>query len=158
MDKSKPMMIIIIALLVLLLGTVVAVTLYLITSFGGGGGEDVPRVTPTPILIPSDIEWWELDEIRTNLQEGPGRNVFIITTVMVGVNTTGPRQEFADLTTNFSYQRARTIANEVLFATTYAEAKSPEGRAAIQERILTRLQLEFGPLVVGVSTPDWSVT
>jgi flagellar basal body-associated protein FliL len=161
MEKSRPMMIIIIALLVLLLGTIIAVTIYLISTFGGEAVEpEAPRTTPTPFILPSDIEWWELDEVRTNLLEGPPNRfgVYVVTTIMVGINTTGPRQELADLRVDFSYQRARTIANEVLFATTYAEAKTPEGRAAIEERILNRLQLEFGPLVVGVSTPDWAIS
>jgi flagellar basal body-associated protein FliL len=160
MEKSKPMMIIIIALLVLLLGTVIAVTIYLISAFGGDGSEvDAPRTTPTPLLQPSDIEWWELDEIRTNLLEPPPNrhSASIVTTVMVGINTTGPNRDLADLRVNFSYQRARTIANEVLYATTFAEARTPEGRAAIEERILARWQLEFGPLVVGISTPDWAI-
>jgi flagellar basal body-associated protein FliL len=161
MDKSKPMMIIIIALLVLLLGTVVAVTLFLITSFGGDNTvEDVPRTTPTPILLPSDIEWRELDEIRTNLLDGPNRNVYIIASFRVGINnsSTASRQDLADLNVAFNYQTARTIANEVLFSTTYTEAKSPEGRAAIEERILARWQLEFGPLIVGIGAREWVVS
>jgi flagellar basal body-associated protein FliL len=161
MNNSKPMMIIIIALLVLLLGTVVVVTIYLVSAFGGDGGEtNLPRTTPTPIILPSEIEWRELDEIRTNLQGGPPArlSMFIVTTIMVGVNTTASRQELADFDVNFSYSRAQTIANEVLFATTYDEARTPEGRAAIEERILARLQLEFGPLVVGVSSREWAIS
>ena len=161
MDKSKPMMIIIIALLVLLLGTVVAVTLFLITSFGGDGGPDEsgPRITPTPHIQPGDISWHELEEIRTNLLEPPtGRNAFILVSLMVGVNNAAPRAEVQAFELAFNYQRARTIANEVFFSATYSEAKSPEGRAAIEERILNRLQLEFGHLVINVGSREWAVS
>jgi flagellar basal body-associated protein FliL len=155
------MMIIIIALLVLLLGTVVTVTIYLVSTFGGGEAQpDAPRVTPTPLLLPSDIDWSrELDEIRTNLLEPPaGRlSAFIVTTLLVGVNTTVPTRVMNEFNVNFSFQVARTIANEVLFAATYAEAKTPEGRSAIEERITARLQLEYGPVIVGVRTPAWAV-
>ncbi|MCL2188145.1 MAG: hypothetical protein FWC16_10245 [Defluviitaleaceae bacterium] len=161
MDKSKPMMIIIIALLVLLLGTVVAVTIFLITSFGNDGtiNEQGPMVTPSPILAPGDIYWRELEEIRTNLLDGPNRPAHIIVSLMVGTNNSSgvPRAEAQALELAFNFQRARTIANEVLFATTYTEAKSPEGRAAIEERILTRLQLEYGHLIVAVSSNEWIV-
>jgi len=162
MEKSKPMMIIIIALLVLLLATVVVVTIYLISAFGGDDNvEDAPRQTPTPVLAAADIEWRELGgEITANLQEPPQgvRSSFVMTQVTVGVNTTAPSRELNEFNTNFSYLRARTIASEVLFSATYAEARTPEGRSAIEERILNRLQLEFGPLIVGVGTPDWVVT
>jgi flagellar basal body-associated protein FliL len=153
------MMIIIIALLVLLLGTVVVVTIYLISAFGGNDGTpDAPLTTPSPLIRPEDIDWTrELEEVRTNLLEGPGRNVFIVTTVLVGVNTTAPTREMTAFDQAFSFQVARTIVNEVLFSTTYAEAKTPEGRRAIEERIKARLQVEFGPLIVGVRTPEWVI-
>ncbi|MCL2604355.1 MAG: hypothetical protein FWD90_07745 [Defluviitaleaceae bacterium] len=162
MEKSKgsPLMLVIIALLVLLLATVVVVTIYLVNAFGGSGEEiDAPRTTPVKILMPEDVDWTrELEEIRTNLLDGPqGRNAFIVTTILVGVDTTVPRREMDDFNVNFGFQRARTIANEVLFATTYAEAKTPEGRAAIEERILARLQIEYGPIVVAISTPNWAI-
>jgi len=159
-SKGSPLMLVIIALLVLLLATVVVVTIYLVNAFGGDGEtEDVPRVTPTKLLLPEDIDWTrELEEIRTNLLDGPsGRNAFIVTTILVGVDTTVPRREMDAFNANFSFQRARTIANEVLFATTYTEAKTPEGRDAIEERILARLQIEYGPIIVAISTPNWAI-
>jgi hypothetical protein len=164
MEKSKgsPLMIVIIALLLVLLATVVAVTLYLVNAFGSESTEeDAPRVTPTQILLPEDVDWSrELEEIRTNLLEPPAsrQSAYIITTILIGINTTVPRRDMDAFDVQFSYQVARAIANEVLFATTYTEAKTPEGRDAIEGRILARLQIEFGPIVVGVRTPGWAIS
>jgi flagellar basal body-associated protein FliL len=163
MEKSKgsPLMFVIIVLLVLILGTVVAAVIYIISAFGGDDNDiENPRITPTPIILPEDLEWWELDEIRTNLLDPPpGRHsVFIVTPVLVGINTSAPRRELDALRQNFNFQRARTIANEVFYSATYTEARTPEGRAAIEERILARLQVEYGPLVVQISTPGWAIS
>lgn len=159
MDKNKPMMMIIIALLVILLGTIVAVTFYLISAFGGNGDTDAPRATPTPLIMQRDIIWRELDEIRSNLQEPPpGRhNAHIVATFIVGVNGTASSRELSDFDLNFNYSVARSIADEVLFSSTYAQARSPEGRAAIEEQILSRLQIQFGPLVVSLRASDWVI-
>jgi len=160
MDKNKPMMIIIIALLILLLGTVVAVTFYLVSAFGSDNEVDGPRPGANNRLMPYQIQWRELDEIRTNLLEPPpGRqSVFVIASFMVGVNDTAPNRELSQFDLAFNYSVARSIANEELYRTTYTEARTPEGRAAIEARILSRLQLQFGPLVVDFISRDWAIS
>ncbi|MCL2499235.1 MAG: hypothetical protein FWE90_02745 [Defluviitaleaceae bacterium] len=163
MEKSKgsPLMLVIIALLVLLLATVVVVTIYLVNAFGGEvDNTDAPRHTPVKILMPEDVDWSrELAEIRTNLLDPPSgrQSAFIVTTILVGIDTTVPRRVMDDFNVQFNFQVARTLANEVLYATTYNEAKTPEGRDAIEGRILARLQIEYGPIVVGVRTPGWAI-
>lgn len=159
MDKNKPMMMIIIALLVLLLGTIVAVTFYLISTFGGEDEVDTPVQAPARIVQPNEIDWRELDELRVILQDPPpGRqNVFLIATFLIGVNNTAPSRELSAFDLAFNYTVAQSVINEVLFATPYNEARTPEGRAAVEERILGRLQMEFGPLVVSVRS-IWTLT
>jgi flagellar basal body-associated protein FliL len=163
MEKSKgsPLMLVIIALLVLLLATIVAVTFYLVSAFGGNGEEDdAPRIVPSKILLPHEIDWSrELEEITTNLlNPPPNRNsAFVITTILVGIDTTVPSRDLNAFNVQYSPQVARTIANEVFFGTPYDEARTPEGRAAIEGRILDRLQIEYGPIVVGIRTPGWVI-
>jgi len=166
MEKSRTMLFVIIGLLVLLLGAVVATAIYLITAFGSDSVvDDDPFVGGTQIVtrLPLDqIEFIAIPSVRSNLQEPPpGFARFILADPLVGFHTAGDTREVNQFrTTHNTPERIsvmRSIIGDIFFQTTYAEASTPEGRRAIEERILAELQVQISPLIVQLRFEEWTV-
>jgi flagellar basal body-associated protein FliL len=163
MDKSKLMMIIIIALLVLLLGTVVFVTFYLINLVGN----DDPGVH-TQIVdreIPAHITMGDLDEVSLgdrmtiNLAIGDrGTSDTAAFEIVVGIHNAGDQSAVDGIISSINARQgmARGIVIGVLGDLTYEEVRTPEGRSAAAEEVMTRLQTAFeSPLIVKVEFSEW---
>ena len=163
MEKNKIMMSAIIALLVILLGTVVAVTIYLVSVFGatdqtvGDGFPGVTVGTRTPSI--REMYYIELDTIRTNLLEGPGGHPrFVMTDVIILFDATAENRDITAFRQYFSTAIARSIIGDILYNSTYAFVRTPEGRTALEEHILHELQNRFETnMIVSVMFTDWAV-
>jgi len=167
MDKSKLMMIIIIALLVILLGTVVAVTFFLFNMMGNEDPTEF-HVQP-PTVVAGNISMMDLisvplgdTRISTNLAIGSdGFSGMVMTEVVVGVNGTADEAEVEAFVNAFNSRisLARAIAVEVFGEHTYDQVRTPEGRSALGETIMVRLQENFETnLIVTVRFSDWALS
>jgi flagellar basal body-associated protein FliL len=144
MEKNKLMMGIVIGLLVLLLGTIVGVAIYLFTLMGNDETEGYRR--EPGILRREDIQVISLGDIRTNLARGPSNREHMAQVgVNVGIDTTGRSRDLNEFLNTFNTQTvfAQSVVSEVIFRRTYEEVRSPEGRAALAEEIMTALQEAF---------------
>ena len=165
MEKGKTMMIVIIALLVLLLGTVIAVSIMLIGSFGDGTAVEVdqPAQTIRDFSI-GDLETISLGaSFSTNLAVDPADGVtthIVRTDVFIAIDTRGDAAELTTLRNNLSLRNAmaRSVVINTFLEMTFTDIRSPEGKAAVSEIILDRLQDLFeSNLIVLVSFENWIV-
>ena len=165
MEKGKMMMTVIIALLVLLLGTVIAVSIMLIGSLGDGVALDPDTgVTTVRDFRVGDLETISLGaRINTNLAVDPADGVtthMVSTDVFVAIDTTGDTAELNALRNNLTLRNAmaRSVVISTFFESTFTDIRSPEGKAAVAEIILDRLQDLFeSNLIVIVSFENWMV-
>ena len=165
MEKGKTMMTVIIALLVLLLATVIAVSIMLIGSFGDGVAVD----PDTPAQAVREFHIGDLETISlgtrftTNLAIDPADGItthIVSADVFVAIDTTGDSAELTALRNNLSLRNAlaRSVVINTFFESTFTDLRSPEGKAAIAEVILDRLQDLFeSNLIVIVGFENWSV-
>ena len=164
MEKGKTMMTVIIALLVLLLGTVVAVSIMLIGSFGS----DEPVAIDTGVQTIRDFGVNDLEVISlgaafaTNLAvDVDGNTTHVVSTdVFVAIDTTGDIEELNTLRNNLSLRNsmARSVVINTFLETTFTEIRSPEGKSALSEILLDRLQDLFETnLIVLVGFENWIV-
>ena len=146
MEKGKTMMTVIIALLVLLLATVIAVSIMLIGSFNNEGNFEAD--TAPQAVREFDIGALEVISLGARFSTNLAVDVDGVTThmvstdVFISIDTTGDAAELAALRNNLSLRNAmaRSVVISVFFESTFTDLRSPEGKAAVSEIILDRLQ------------------
>ena len=148
MDKNRIFMVVIIALLLVLTGLIVWFIIFGLPKLATAGGEpQVVYVTQEPDkkLTAMDITTYNLSsDISSNLAESAdGKQYVIRLTMSVGVNKTADDQVdiLAALAANEVIMRDFTL--EILRSKTHEDLLGAEGKAALSQDILSRVQEEF---------------
>ena len=152
MDKNKIFMIVIIALLVVLIGFMAWFMLFgmpqILNAQNNGGGEpQVVYETPEPPkkLSAQDITTFNLaSNITSNLlPSADGKKHIIVLTMGLGIDKTAADQDamLSLLTANEII--VRDAVSEILASRTMEDLQGAEGKAALSQDILARIQEEF---------------